>query len=167
MSRRLARIALLAPLVALAGCAEALPAAAVAVCATPAELHVTLASGDFLNPDESGAPLPTEVRVLELRDAAPLESASFEDTWVAASPLAESIASTTSVTLYPGETATVDVHPGAEILALALVAIVRQPAGRTWRVVVPLEGLPCGASATLPLRVDEYRIERATEAPAP
>jgi hypothetical protein len=44
------------------------------------------------------------------------------------------------------------------------VAIVRRPAGRTWRVIVPIDASRCGSDAPLPLLVDEYRIERvATE----
>src|SRR5205823_1456737 len=104
-----------------------------------------------------------EVRVHELRDPALFENAAFEDAWRAEGPLGEAMVSTQSVTLYPGETAAVSLTPSAEARALVGIAIVRRPAGRTWRVIVPMEALPCGASASLALRVDEYRIERATE----
>jgi type VI secretion system protein VasD len=145
----------------LVGCAEALPPDA--ICETPAEVHVTLSSGSLLNPDESGIALPTEIRVLALRDATLFENGTFDDAWAPAAPLAEAILASQSVTLYPGETAELAIAPTAETTALVGIAIVRRPAGRTWRVIVPIEALPCGASAQLPLHVDEYRIERATE----
>ncbi len=143
------------------GCAEALPPGE--TCAAPAEISVTLASGLLLNPDESGEPLPTEIRVHELRDVALFEQAMFEDAWLAEGELGAAIVSTQSVTLYPGESAALTLTPSTEAHALAGVAIVRRPAGRTWRVIVPIETLPCGATASLALRVDEYRIERAPE----
>lgn len=141
------------------GCAEALPPSS--VCERPAALDVSLVSGPLLNPDASGVPLPTEVRVLALRDAAPLASATFDDAWQPSGALEAAIVSTQAVTLYPDEQTHLALAPDAEVHALAALAIVREPAGRTWRVVVPVEELPCGASATLALRVDEYRIERA------
>lgn len=156
----LATLALAAAALA-GGCAEALPVAA--ACERPAALTVTLASGPLLNPDESGAPLPTEIRVHEVRDSSRFESAVFDEAWQPAGALAESIVSTQSVTLYPGETASLTLTPADDARALVGVAIVRQPAGRTWRVVVPVETLACGAHASLALRVDEYRIERAPE----
>lgn len=155
-----ARASLLVAL-ALAGCAGTLAAAP--VCERPASLDVALASGPLLNPDPSGTPLPTEIRVLALREPDALASATFEDAWQPSGALAAAIVSTEVVTLYPGESAHVAIAPGAEVHALAALAIVRQPAGRTWRVVVPVEELPCGSDATLALRVDEYRIEREGE----
>ena len=145
----------------LPGCAEALPPAT--ACQAPAEVRVTLSSGSLLNPDESGVALPTEIRVLALRDATLFENSTFDDAWAPVAPLADAILSEQSTTLYPGETAEVAITPTPETRALVGIAIVRRPAGRTWRVIVPVEALPCGASATLPLHVDEYRIERATE----
>ena len=101
------------------GCAEALSAAQ--VCETPAEIQVTLASGALLNPDESGAPLPTEVRVLELRDPTLLENTVFEDAWAPAAPLSDTIVSTQSVTLYPGETAALAITFPFNLIASAAV----------------------------------------------
>jgi len=145
----------------LTGCAEALPVDA--TCAAPADIRVHLASGALLNPDEQGQPLPTEVRVLELRDAASFESLSFEDAWTPAPAIEAAIVSTRSVTLYPGETSELAVQPSPDTRALVGIAIVRRPAGRTWRVIVPVEAVPCGSSAALAWLVDEYRIERASE----
>ncbi len=150
---------------ALSACAEALPPDT--VCEAPAQVHVTLASGALLNPDTSGAPLPTEVRIVGLRDPGAFENVSFDEAWTPPAPLADTIVATESVTLYPGESAALDVHPSADTRSLAAVAIVRRPAGRTWRVLVPVAALPCGSAATLALRVDEYRIERTTEDPTP
>lgn len=157
----MSRVVALFVALAAIGCAETL--APVGVCEAPAEVAVTLVSGALLNPDESGAPLPTEVRLVELRDPALVENTSFEDAWAPAAPLSDAIVSTQVVTLYPGETAALALTPSPETRALVGIAIVRRPAGRTWRVIVPMETLACGSHTTLPLRVDEYRIERATE----
>lgn len=146
----------------LLGCAEALPAAA--TCEAPAEITVHVASGMLLNPDESGVPLPTEIRIHEINDTALFESALFEDAWEPSGPLGESIVSTRTVTLYPGETVDAAWTPSPDARALVGVAIVRRPAGHTWRVIVPVDALPCGSNAAVALRVDEYRIERETEA---
>ncbi len=144
-----------------AGCAEAIPPAD--ACVTPAEVTVTLASGALLNPDESGSPLPTEIRVHVLRSTPALEGALFEDAWAPSDALGESIVATQSTTLYPGETTSLVIAASDEGVALAGIAIVRRPAGRAWRVIVPIDDLACGARTTLALRVDEYRIERSPE----
>jgi type VI secretion system VasD/TssJ family lipoprotein len=156
------RLSSLALALLASGCASTL-APAVA-CETPARVEITVASGALLNPDEAGDALPTEIRVLELRDATLFENTSFDDAWAPAAPLSDLIVATHSITLYPGESAALVVAPIPETHAIVGIAIVRRPAGRTWRVIVPIGALPCGLDARLPLLVDEYRIERvATE----
>jgi type VI secretion system VasD/TssJ family lipoprotein len=143
------------------GCAESMPPTA--ACAAPASLDVELASGPLLNPDESGAPLPTEIRVHQIRDASGFANAPFEDAFALEGTLEDSVVSSRTATLYPGETTTLALTPSPEATAIVGMAVVRRPAGRTWRVIVPIGALPCGEHAALSLRVDEYRIERAEE----
>jgi type VI secretion system protein VasD len=140
------------------GCAEALPASS--ACTAPASIDVRLASGPLLNPDESGAPLPTEVRVHQVRDATRFDNALFEDAFHLEGALAESVIASETTTLYPGENATLAMTPSPDATAIVGMAVVRRPAGRTWRVIVPVTALPCGEHVALALRVDEYRIER-------
>jgi type VI secretion system VasD/TssJ family lipoprotein len=143
----------------LAGCATA-PAVGGA-CERPATLRVAIAAGPLLNPDDTGTPLPTEVRLYQLRDAARVEGLAFDDVWRDGdAALGDARVSTQVITVYPGEPAEGALAASPDAHALAAVAIVRQPAGHAWRVVVPLDDVPCGAAATITLRVDEYRIER-------
>ena len=145
----------------LSACAEVTPPSA--ACESPAELAVTLTSGALLNPDESGSPLPTEVRVHQVRDAAPFDNVPFDDAWAMSDAISGAVITTQTTTLYPGEMATVALTPNPEAIALVGMAVVRRPAGRTWRVIVPLDALPCGQHVRVALRVDEYRIERSEE----
>jgi type VI secretion system VasD/TssJ family lipoprotein len=81
---------------------------------------------------------------------------------------------------------TLVVHPGAEVRRqlraaeeathLAAVVIVREPAGRTWRALAPIERIQgadeaCAASTQrITFRLDGYRIEavaRLTEEASP
>ncbi len=142
------------------GCVATLPSA---VCEAPALVDVAVESGPLLNPDADGHALPTEVRLYTLRDASAFDTVAFEPVWESdADALGDAMLEVQSLTLYPGETAHGSVVPGAETHALVAMAIVRQPAGQTWRAVVDVSELPCGARSRVRLRVDEYRIERAS-----
>lgn len=142
----------------LSGCAPSavLPGA----CERPASLRVAITAGPLLNPDAAGTPLPTEVRLYQVRDRARVEGLAFDDVWQDGdAALGDALVSTEVLTLYPGEPAEAALEASPEAQALAAVAIVRQPAGRAWRVIVPLDAA-CGSTASITLRVDEYRIER-------
>lgn len=134
-------------------------------CETPATIEVALESGPLLNPDAAGRALPTEVRLYRLRDAAAFETVAFDTVWQSdTDALGDALLGVDSLTLYPGEATTGAIAPGSDAHALVAMAIVRQPAGHTWRTIIELADLPCGSSSRLRLRVDEYRIERASVA---
>lgn len=135
-------------------------------CERPGTLEVALESGALLNPDAEGHALPTEVRLYRLRQPRAFETVAFDAIWQSETEaLGDALVGSDSLTLYPVETARTELLLGPDVTALAAVAIVRQPAGRTWRAVVPVEALPCGARASVRFHVDEYRIERAARAP--
>lgn len=141
-----------------------------AACGDPPPLALAIEATPRLNPDAEGRALPTELRIYQLRDPSPLETASFEDVWQSAeSVLGESLVSTETLTLYPGERLERALRPAADTAAIVAVVIVRQPAGRTWRAVVPMtrserggERCPSTEPGRVLLRLDDYRIEAIT-----
>ncbi len=144
----------------LSGCGAA-PAATLA-CETPATIEVAVEAGPLLNPDAEGHALPTEVRLYRVRDASAFATLPFETVWQSdAEALGDALLGVDSITLYPGE-ASGALVPSHDARALVAMAIVRQPAGHTWRTIIDLADLPCGATSHVRLRVDEYRIERAS-----
>lgn len=134
-----------------------------AVCEVPASIEIAVESGPLLNPDASGRPLPTEVRLYRVRDASAFDTLTFDAVWRSdAEALGAAMLGVDAITVYPGETATSAVAPEPDARAIVAMAIVREPAGHTWRTVVAVDDLRCGAPARVRLRVDEYRIERAS-----
>jgi type VI secretion system protein VasD len=139
-------------------------------CPAPRSGELVLEASDHLNPDRHGAALPTEVRLYQLRDAASLEHASFEDVWQdAAAALGDAIVSEESVTVYPGQTIRRQLRAEDDAHVIAAVVIVREPAGNAWRAVVSTAGSTASAppddrcAAALPprltFRIEGYRIE--------
>jgi type VI secretion system protein VasD len=133
-------------------------------CPAPRSGELVLEASDHLNPDRHGAALPTEVRLYQLRDAASLEHASFEDVWQdAAAALGDAIVSEESVTVYPGQTIRRQLRAEDDAHVIAAVVIVREPA------VVSTAGSTASAppddrcAAALPprltFRIEGYRIE--------
>lgn len=160
--------ALLALALATAGCASAPEPRP--ECGDPEPIALTIEATPRLNPDAEGRALPTELRVYQLRDAGALDTASFEDVWQSAETvLGESLVSTESLTIYPGERLERALRPARDTAAIVAVVIVRQPAGRTWRAVVPMthpetggELCPAIEPGRIRLRLDDYRVEAIT-----
>ena len=158
MNRNAVLLALCA--ISLVGCGSA-PLAA-SVCERPGTIAVAIESGPLLNPDEEGRALPTEIRLYRLRDANVFETVPFEAIWQDDVALGDALLGVDSLTLYPGESIADSIVPEADAQVMVAMAVVRQPAGRTWRTIIDVGSLPCRASAQVRLRVDEYRIERAS-----
>jgi type VI secretion system protein VasD len=106
----------------------------------PTSVALTLAAGADVNPDDSGAPKPLRVRVLQLSSATAISQAGFfaVDADPAKALGAELLASE-DVVLRPGQTASLeqDAKPGAKFLGVvgAYFAIERA----RWRAWVPLK----------------------------
>ena len=168
MTRHAESTVLALALLALPGCAsspETRPE-----CADPPPLALTIEATPRLNPDVEGRALPTELRVYQVRDASALEMASFEDVWQGGEAvLGDDLVSAETLTIYPGDRLERALRPAEDTAAIVAVVIVRQPAGRTWRAVVPMtrpepgEGhCPAPEPGRLVLRLDDYRIEAIT-----
>lgn len=139
-------------------------------CGESPPIAVTIEATPRVNPDADGRALATEVRIYQVRDASALEMASFEDVWQSpADVLGPALLSEEALTIYPGETLSRQLRPADDASAIVAVVIVRQPAGRTWRAVVPMtrsEASEASCPVTTPdrllLRLDDYRIEAIT-----
>jgi type VI secretion system protein VasD len=139
-------------------------------CGDPRPIALTIEATSRLNPDPAGEALPTELRIYQLRDVTALDMASFEDVWQgASSALGDALVSEETLTVYPGDRLERVLLPAPEASAIVAVVIVRQPAGRTWRAVVPMsrrdateQSCPVLEPARLLLRMDDYRIEAIT-----
>lgn len=142
-------------------------------CSEPTPIALVIEATERLNPDPDGRALPTELRLYQLRDAAGAETASFEDLWERApAVLGDALVSEESLTLYPGERLERALAPDPQTTTILAVAIVRAPAGRTWRALVPMsrsstssETCPRLQPGQLFLRLDDHRIEAITPRP--
>lgn len=136
-------------------------------------IRVELTSGDRLNPNDAGEPLPTEIRLLQLRSLAKLQEAEFEaliaDPTVA---LGDELVVSQDFTLYPGTPNPVAIELDAEARFLVGVALVRRPSGTMWRSVVVLppvadrceQFLEDGApDPAIRFRVQDYRISGTSQ----
>lgn len=165
---------LLASLVLVAACGGAPPRPS---CAVPEQGRINFISTDRMNPDESGRPLPTVVRLYQLSSLGNLEQASFEQIWRSPSDtLADTLLGVEEVTLYPDRTVRWPFERNDEARFLVAVAIVRRPMGESWRSVIqlplPSTVLACGAAASddedeeapasvpiVDVVVDDYRVD--------
>lgn len=128
------------------------------------------------NPDEFGRPLPTIVRIYQLKSVARLELATFETLWrTPAVALGDSLLSVEEMTVYPAARIARTVARVPEARFVVAVAIVRQPAGAVWRAVVPLatpqQEAACAslreADSRLGFRLEGWRIEESAAALLP
>jgi type VI secretion system protein VasD len=129
------------PVVALAtvlvlGCGHA---PALEPCADPEPIEVRLRAAEMLNPDDAGRPLPTIVRVLQLRGAEPLETASADSVRTREQEiLGDLFIKADETTLDPGVSSTLGLKRHPEARYLAVVALFRKPQGLSWRLVEEL-----------------------------
>jgi len=120
-------------------------------------MEIEIAAADRLNPDERGDSLPTAIRIYQLKSAARLEGAEFEQIYGAAQEtLGPDLIRVEEFTLLPGEKLRRRFERDRSARVLALVAIVRRPTGNSWRALADLP--PRGPG--LRFLAEGYRIER-------
>lgn len=137
-----------------------------AVCAKPEPANLWVRGAADLNPDASGDPLPTLVRVYQLSNLGELEQASFEQMLQRPEEvLGETLLASEEVTVYPGRSTfrSFERDPGANYVVG--VAVVRQPGGTQWRAVLPMPtcGKRSGARPMVRFVVDGYAIDGAID----
>ena len=136
------------------------------VCTVPEPANLWVRGSAALNPDASGDPLPTLVRVYQLSNLGELEQASFEQMMRKPEEvLGETLLATEEVTVYPGRSTfrSFERDPGANYVVG--VAVVRQPGGTQWRAVLsmPTCGKKAKARPMVRFVVDGYTIEGAID----
>ncbi len=114
------------------------------------------------NPSPQGNPLTTEIRVYQLAAARPFEESSYEELLEGAEArLGEDLvaASVSGEYLYPGGEITATIEREEKAQFVAVMAFVREPIGRSWRLIAPLptndvcrDGKPVGGTFEVQLR---------------
>jgi len=118
-----------------------------------------LQASDQLNPDEQGASLPTMVLLYQLKSAAKIETADFEEVYRRPKEsLGEDLLQADEMEISPGQSQTKMLARDKAAKALAIVAIVRRPAGPGWRSIVQLP--PPDERVRLTFVLEGYRIGR-------
>ncbi|RKH99597.1 type VI secretion system lipoprotein TssJ [Corallococcus sp. AB038B] len=149
-------------------CAHSAPAPA--LCEQPPALLIRLDASERLNPDEQGRSLPTNIQVIQLKDARRFDAAEFQDLWQRPKDvLEEDLLASDELTLEPGQGMTREVSRSAKAEYIAVMGVFRRPAGQAWRAVariprvMPEDCDPASKTASrgAPLRflIEDYRIE--------
>ncbi|MET0591445.1 MAG: type VI secretion system lipoprotein TssJ [Polyangiaceae bacterium] len=149
----------------LMGCSSRAPAAKEpqAACVVPNPL-LTITASDRVN-ENGGQGRPVQVRVYQLKSDARLQSAKFEDVWQKdAETFATDLVKMDEVPLFPGETKSVKITRSPDAQNLALVALFREPQGKSWfltyELAPPKKEPPCPpAEPHLSVWVDRMQIE--------
>jgi len=130
---------------------------ALSAATSPLDLEIT--AGARLNPNDQGLPLPTVVRIYQLRSTGKLERADFDR--LLRQPreaLGEDLLRDEEITLSAGETSkrTLEREQGARYLAV--IALFRRPTGTSWKAVAELS--VSAQKGGLKFVVDGYRVDR-------
>jgi type VI secretion system protein VasD len=126
---------------------------------------VTLAASERANAGAGGAGLPVRVRLYQLKSDARLRTASFEEIWQDdKAALQDDLLKMEELTAYPGQSQRVKIELVPDSVALAAVALFRDPQGRDWLASFDLEPPrpkpPCPSSEPeIKLWVDRMKIQ--------
>lgn len=151
-------------------------------CDPPSSLVLTIEAARRLNPDPRGRSLPTVVRIYQVTEAGPVETASFHEMWrTPEEVLGEGLLGTDEVTIYPGRRIVRGFERNPDANYLVAMALYRNPAGVSWRTILELPPTPgeqaCAAQAggadedevpdpVVPhilVELDTYRVEGSME----
>jgi type VI secretion system VasD/TssJ family lipoprotein len=124
----------------------------------PPRLEVTLSAAPTLNPDDQGRPLPTFVRVYQLRSDLKLKGADVARVYLAPKDaIGEDLLRGDEVALKPGATAEYRLEREEGARFLAVVALVRKPGGGSWLSIAELP--PPADGGRFRFRVDGYEVK--------
>ena len=167
--RALASLAAVLPVVALVtACGKESPPPKTAASACTLPISVGVSASERVNPDEFGQPLPTVVRVFQLKRAARAEEADFVQLWEQPEEaLGEDLILKQQVTVFPGRQERIPMELDPTARYLVGMAVFREPTATQWRTVVPLPASHklCATykeqapEPALNFSLDGYRIE--------
>lgn len=124
-------------LVGLTGCAAPAPPPPEAP-AGPATVTVTATGAAGMNPGPDGAERPITLTLLQLRAVPSFQGADFFALQSPAGALGGDLVSATQVAVAPGGTAQASLALDPGTTAIGVVAGFRDPAGKTFRAVLPV-----------------------------
>jgi type VI secretion system protein VasD len=105
----------------------------------PVPMKFQLEAAARLNPDEHGRALPTVVRIYQLKSAAKMESAGFDDLFKREKEvLGEDMVQLDEIEVAPGERVGKILPREKDVKYVAVVALFRRPAGGSWRAILEL-----------------------------
>ncbi len=153
---RLFPLALLATLLALAGCSALSPYSSMT------KLDLSLSGSDQLNPDLNGRPSPIVLRLIELKHPVAFQSADFFSLYQRPKEaLAPDLVTQEELELRPGEQRQLklSVEPGSRYVGV--LAAYRDLPETSWRYVIPLQAQ---ARNQVTLQLDEQGIRAVDDA---
>lgn len=153
---RLFPLALLATLLALAGCSALSPYSSMT------KLDLSLSGSDQLNPDLNGRPSPIVLRLIELKHPVAFQSADFFSLYQRPKEaLAPDLVTQEELELRPGEQRQLklSVEPGSRYIGV--LAAYRDLPETSWRYVIPLQAQ---ARNQATLQLDEQGISAVDDA---
>lgn len=113
-------------------------------CSNLHPLHVELHGSRYLNPDAQYHSLPVMVKVYQLKTRDAFDAATFSQLWrQSKSVLGDSLVTSVSARLQPGESKTVRMSKTNETKYVGVMAVYRQPSSQHWRIIRKIgRGIP-------------------------
>lgn len=161
---------------AIAGCGGNTPRPS---CTPQENANLRIEATDRMNPDESGRPLPTVVRIYQLGSIGQAETATFEELWQNdAEILGDAMLGKDELTMFPESRVSREFERNPDANFIMGMAIVRRPTGVSWRTILqlppPASEAQCAAlqqnpdeapseppTVKLAFELDDYQIEGA------
>ncbi len=146
-------------------------------CDAQENANLRIESTDRMNPDEGGRPLPTIVRIYQLKNIGTMETASFDDIWQHdEDTLGDAFLGKDELVMYPQARVSRQFERDPDANYIVGVAIVRRPTGVSWRTILelppPAAEAQCAAlqqnpdaapqeppTVHLAFELDDYQIE--------
>jgi type VI secretion system protein VasD len=132
-------------------------------CEAPSPV-LNISAGDRVNASGGGQGRPVQVRVYQLKSDARIKGAKFEDVWQNdATALQSDLIKVDEHTVFPGQTKAVKVSLNADARSIAVVALFREPQGKSWLLTYdidpPKKEPPCPNEPKIPIWIDRMQIE--------
>ena len=117
----------------------------------PSTVTINLAGQAGMNPGPGGGDRPVTVLIMRLKSAGKFNSADyFALQGDAGTALAGDLVGSDSIAVGPGQTASKTITVEPEATTLGLVALIREPGGRTWRTT---KSVSPGSTVTINARI--------------